>query len=276
MTAFEPELLSCATCGVETAAPLPEICPICADERQYVPASGQAWTSQAEIAARTQTRIEEVGERQWTLHAPGVGIGQTMHAIRTDSGGVLLWDPLGVTQREAVAFVSSLGPVTAIVASHPHMYGAQVSWSRALGGPPVVVAAADAGWVQRPDSAITAVEGTVHLERDAELVTLGGHFPGSMVLHWTSGAQGRGVLLAGDTIMVNPDRATTSFMRSYPNRLPLSGATVERMMATLGDRPYDRIWSNFGNAITQDADEHVAASARRHAAWAGGAFDDQT
>ena len=276
MTAFEPELLSCATCGVETTAPLPDVCPICADERQYVPASGQAWTTQAEIAGRTQTHIEEVGERQWSLHAPGVGIGQTMQAVRTDSGGVLLWDPIGVVQREAVAFLSSLGPVTAIVASHPHMYGAQVSWSRALGGPPVVVAHADAGWVQRPDASITAVEGAVHLEQDAELVTLGGHFPGSMVLHWTPGAQGRGVLLAGDTIMVNSDRATTSFMRSYPNRLPLSGTTVERMMATLGDRRYDRIWSNFGNAITQDADEHVAASARRHVAWVSGAFDDQT
>lgn len=276
MTAFEPELLSCATCGVETTAPLPDACPICADERQYVPASGQAWTTQAEIAGRTQTHIEEVGERQWSLHAPGVGIGQTMQAVRTDSGGVLLWDPIGVVQREAAAFLSSLGPVTAIVASHPHMYGAQVSWSRALGGPPVVVAHADAGWVQRPDASITAVEGAVHLEQDAELVTLGGHFPGSMVLHWTSGAQGCGVLLAGDTIMVNSDRATTSFMRSYPNRLPLSGTTVERMMATLGDRRYDRIWSNFGNAITQDADEHVAASARRHVAWVSGAFDDQT
>ena len=37
--------ISCRTCAVEYAEPLPDVCPICADERQYVPATGQAWTT---------------------------------------------------------------------------------------------------------------------------------------------------------------------------------------------------------------------------------------
>ncbi|QUW19941.1 hypothetical protein [Agrococcus sp. Marseille-Q4369] len=41
----------CATCGVETAAPLPETCRICADERQWVPLHGQIWTSVEEQLA---------------------------------------------------------------------------------------------------------------------------------------------------------------------------------------------------------------------------------
>lgn len=43
--------VQCATCGVERAEPLPEVCPICADERQFVPSDGQQWTSPAESAA---------------------------------------------------------------------------------------------------------------------------------------------------------------------------------------------------------------------------------
>ena len=57
--AFAPTALSCATCGVECGAERPEVCPICADERQWVPATGQAWVSQAELAAAGSVRIDE-------------------------------------------------------------------------------------------------------------------------------------------------------------------------------------------------------------------------
>ena len=41
----------CATCGVEyPPGPEPERCPICEDERQYVPAGGQRWTTLAQLA----------------------------------------------------------------------------------------------------------------------------------------------------------------------------------------------------------------------------------
>src|SRR6202035_4547748 len=54
------------------------------------------------------------------------------------------------------------------------------------------------------------------------LVQCGGHFPGSAVVHWASGAEGRGVLLSGDTIFVTPGEDRVSFVWSAPNRLPLS------------------------------------------------------
>jgi hypothetical protein len=41
----------CATCGTqfpESARP-PLACPICEDERQYVPAGGQSWTEMAAL-----------------------------------------------------------------------------------------------------------------------------------------------------------------------------------------------------------------------------------
>jgi len=103
----------------------------------------------------------------------------------------------------------------------------------------------------------------------------GGHFPGSSVVHW-EGADGAGVLLAGDTIMVNPDRATVSFLRSYPNRLPLSAAVVERIAAHVARYAFDRIYSNFSLRIDRDAAAAVQRSAQRHARWVRGEFDHLT
>lgn len=45
---------------------------------------------------------------------------------------------------DAVARVRELGGVAYVAASHPHMFGVQVEWSRAFGGVPVLVSAADA------------------------------------------------------------------------------------------------------------------------------------
>ena len=118
------------------------------------------------------------------------------------------------------------GEVLAIAASHPHMFGVQVEWSNALGGAPVLVCEADAEWVQRPDPAITTWRGRHEIAPGLTLHQLGGHFPGSSVVHWTAGAGGNGVLLVSDTIHANPDRATVTFLRSYPNRIPLSPAVV--------------------------------------------------
>src|SRR5690606_42050647 len=49
-----------------------------------------------------------------------------------------------------------------------------------------------------------------------------------------SGADGRGVLLAGDAIFPGPQGYSVSFLRSYPNRIPLSGAVVRRIADQVG------------------------------------------
>lgn len=276
VTAVEPDVIGCATCGVEfgrDSGALPAVCPICADERQYVPPTGQAWATQGELAARSRVSIVELGAGQWGVTAAGVGIGQTMQVVKT-AGGVLLWDPTGLADAGTAAFIRSLGPVLAIVASHPHMYGAQLGWSRALGDAPVLVNAADREWVQRNDSSVRLWSGDVELDGGLTLHTLGGHFPGSAIAHWASGAEGAGAVLAGDTIMVNSDQQTTSFLRSYPNRIPLSGAVVARIANAVSGLRYRQLWSNFGIAITEAADDKVQRSAERQIAWMRGDFDE--
>ncbi|UKJ63153.1 MBL fold metallo-hydrolase [Cellulosimicrobium cellulans] len=266
----------CRTCAVEHAE-RPDVCAICADERQWVPASGQAWTTLAELAAAGERLVlEELEPDLFGLSSePSVGIGQQAKIVRTPAGN-LLWDPPGYVDDDAVERVRALGPVVAIAASHPHMFGVQVAWSRALGGVPVLVAEADAHWVARPDPVIETWAGEREVLPGVVLSQPGGHFPGSAVVHWAAGAEGRGVLLSGDTIFANPDRTSVSFMRSYPNRIPLSAAVVLRVAEHVAQRPFERLYNNFEGVVPADAREVVLRSAQRHAAWVRGDFDHLT
>ena len=266
----------CRTCAVEHAE-RPAVCAICADERQWVPATGQAWTTLAELAAAGERLVlEELEPDLFGLTSePSVGIGQQAKVVRTPAG-TLLWDPPGYVDDAAVEQVRALGPVVAIAASHPHMYGVQVEWSRALGGVPVLVAEADAHWVARPDPVIETWSGEREVLPGVVLSQPGGHFPGSAVVHWAAGADGRGVLLSGDTIFANPDRTSVSFMRSYPNRIPLSAAVVLRVAERVARRPFERLYNNFEGVIPADARAVVLRSAQRHAAWVRGDFDHLT
>ncbi|OHV05820.1 MBL fold metallo-hydrolase [Mycobacterium talmoniae] len=266
----------CRTCGVEHHD-TPEVCAICADERQWVPRGGQQWTTLDQLTAegvRSQVSVLEDG-LVGVGASPAFGIGQIGKLV-CGAGGNVLWDPSGFLDDAAVAAVAERGPVVAIVASHPHMFGAQVEWSHRLGGVPVYVNAADAGWVMRPDPVIRQWSDTVALTPSLTVVRVGGHFPGSAVACWRDGADGRGVLLVGDTVFPNPDRRTVGFLRSYPNLLPLSAAVVQRMAATLAGLTFDRIYGLFSNVIDTDGQAAVQRSAARHAAWVRGDYDHLT
>ncbi|MEJ3404765.1 hydrolase [Rathayibacter sp. YIM 133350] len=266
----------CATCAVEHAN-RDDVCAICDDERQWVPRDGQHWTTLGELeASGREVRIREFEPDLFGITTdPGVGIGQTCKLVRTDAGAVL-WDPIGYLDDDAVARVRALGEVVAIAASHPHMYGVQVEWSRRLAGVPVFVAEADADWVARPDAAIRTWSGEQELLPGVRLVQTGGHFPGSSVLHWAQGASGRGVLLSSDSLFANPDRTSVSFMRSFPNHLPLSGAVAQRVADRVAPLEFDRLYGNFDLVVDADARDIVRRSAARHAAWARGDFDHLT
>jgi hypothetical protein len=266
----------CATCGVEHSDPV-GVCAICADERQWVPAEGQRWTTLAELDAaghRIQVRELEPGLFGLTVE-PKVGIGQQAHLVLTPAGS-LLWDPVGYLDEAAVQSVRSHGDVLAIASSHPHMFGVQVQWSRALGAAPILVNQAHLEWVARPDAAIEAWRGRREIAPGLALVELGGHFAGSSVVHWAQGAGGRGVLLSSDTIHANPDRATTTFLRSYPNRIPLSAAVVQRIARSAASLDFHSLYDNFGRGIDGDAAAAVRRSAARYVAWVSGEYDHLT
>jgi hypothetical protein len=266
----------CATCAVETAEP-EGVCPICADDRQWVPRDGQIWTTLAELneSGHRITFLEPEPYLLGISTEPSVGIGQQAHLVSTPAGN-LLWDVPGYVDDDAVTRVRQRGDVLAIVASHPHMFGLQVAWSEALGGVPILVCEPLMEWVQRPDPAIVTWRGQHELAPGLTLHEVGGHFIGSSVAHWAAGADARGVLLTGDSIHVNPDRETVTFLRSYPNRIPFSAAVVERITTAVEGLPFDRIYDNFGHTIERDAARVIRHSADRYKGWVNGDFDHLT
>jgi hypothetical protein len=272
----EPSFWICATCGVERADAI-DVCAICDDERQWVPASGQRWTTLEELArSGRHTKLAELEPDLYGIKVePQVGIGQQTHLVCTPAGS-LLWDPVGYVDNDVVGRIKKLGGVLAITSSHPHMFGVQVEWSRALGGVPVLVSEADAEWVARRDGAIETWSGRREIAPGLTLHQLGGHFTGSAVVHWAAGAGGQGVLLGSDTIQTNPDRESVTFMRSYPNRIPLSPGVVRRLADAIEPFPFDRLYDNFGRTIDSDAKGVVQRSADRYIGWTRGEFDDLT
>jgi glyoxylase-like metal-dependent hydrolase (beta-lactamase superfamily II) len=268
----------CATCAVEhpdTDSPPPG-CAICDDERQYVRPNGQRWTTFAELsdAGHTGSVAEvEPGLLGITI-APTVGIGQQALLVQTPVGN-LLWDPTGYVDDALVGAVEAAGGVAAIASSHPHMFGVQVEWSRRFGAAPVYVNAADRNWLRRDDAVVEYWSDELELVPGLSLHRIGGHFAGSAVARWT-GSDGRGVLLTGDTVAATPDEHWVSFMRSYPNKIPLSAAVVSTVAERVLAGPFDRLYDNFGGCVREHADDWVRRSADRYVAWVQGDFDHLT
>lgn len=139
----------------------------------------------------------------------------------------------------------------------------------------VWIAEPDAHWLQHRPAATEIFTGTREVLPEVRVAVLGGHFPGNCVVHW-DGRDGAGVLLSGDTIAPHPDRRTVAFMRSFPNRIPLSGAVALRVAEAAAAHPFARVSGNFENVVPRDARQTVRDSARRHAAWTDGEHDDLT
>lgn len=260
----------CTTCGVgyaETEAPR-DVCLICADERQYVNARGQAWTTLEELQEDHVNELREVEPGLIGLASrPQVAIGQRALIIEQPGGGVM-WDCTPLITDAALATIRARGGIRAIAISHPHFYATMVDWSRALGDVPIWLHEDNRDYVMRPDPAIRFWSGeTSELEPGITLIRTGGHFTGSTVLHWAAGAEGRGVLLTGDSIMVVPDTRWVSFMYSYPNLIPTNVRTVERIVKAVKPFAYDRIYSGWWDRVlAEDARAAVQRSADRYIA----------
>jgi glyoxylase-like metal-dependent hydrolase (beta-lactamase superfamily II) len=263
----------CVTCGVQQApsASRPARCRICEDERQYVRQGGQAWTTLAELTAeghRIELRELEPGLIGVGAQ-PSVAIGQRALLVRTP-GGNFLWDCFGFIDARGIAAIRAMGGIAGIAMSHPHFYGVMVDWSQAFGGCQIWIPTADRMWVQRDDPAIMEWSGTKEVLPGVTLIQTGGHFEGSAVLHWAAGAGGKGALFVGDSIGVVADVRAVSFMRSYPNLIPLPAAQIRNIVAAVDPYPFDRIYGGWWDRVTQhDGKGAVERSARRYLKWIG-------
>ncbi len=260
----------CTTCGVgyaETEAPR-DTCLICADERQYVNAKGQGWTTLEELRARHANEWRELEPGLLGLGStPQIAIGERALVITRPDGGIM-WDCTPLVTDTAVAAINKAGGVNAIAISHPHFYATMVDWSRALGWIPVYLHEDNRDWVMRPDDCIEFWSGeSKEIAPGVTLVRTGGHFPGSTVLHWAAGAGGKGALFTGDSIMVVPDTRWVSFMYSYPNLIPLNAKAVEHIVKSVRAYPFDRIYAGWWDRVLDhDAKAALKRSAERYIA----------
>jgi hypothetical protein len=267
----------CATCGnhyPEGPSP-PAACVICADERQWVPAGGQRWTTLEELRAaghRGDVREVEPGLLGIGVDPP-FAIGQRALLVRTAEGN-LLWDPPGFLDEPALRAVEDAGGLRGVTASHPHFYGAMVEWSRAFDAE-VLVPAADAAWLTRaPERPPSTWSGSLAVLPGVTLVQCGGHFAGSAVVHWAEGAGGAGALLSGDTIFVTPGEDRVTFVRSAPNRLPLPERAVRGVVEAVRPYHFDRIYGGWWTPVLRrDAKAVVERSAERYIQWLRGEAD---
>jgi hypothetical protein len=259
----------CTACGMQYAQSdkPPAQCIICEEERQYVPPRGQTWTT---LHALRQSHTNTFHEYEPSIigigATPAFAIGQRALLVRTGQGNIL-WDCIATLDDATVTLIEGLGGIDAIAISHPHFYTTMVEWAHAFKAP-IHLHAADKQWIMRSDPSIELWDGeTKALWDGVTLLRCGGHFEGGAVLHWRDGAGGRGVVCAGDILTVTTDRKWLSFMRSYPNFIPLSARTVERIDGALQPFAFEAIYGHyFDRVIAESAKAVLETSVARYVA----------
>jgi hypothetical protein len=207
---------------------------------------------------------------------PSFAIGQRALIVRTPDGNIL-WDCIAMLDPATVTLIKGLGGLKTIAISHPHFYTTMVEWSRAFGGIPIYLHADDQQWIMRPDSSIKLWTGeTLTLAPEVTLIRCGGHFRGGSVLHWARGGDGHGILCSSDIATVTMDRKFLTFMRSYPNLIPLSPHQIAGIAAALEPFQFDTIYGHyFDRVIPTGAKSILQASVKRYIAAISGAYDDK-
>ena len=181
-----------------------------------------------------------------------------------------MWDCIATLDDATVTMIEGLGGIEAIAISHPHFYTTMVEWARAFAAPHPS-ARRRQHWIMRPDPAITLWDGeTKTLWDGVTLVRCGGHFEGGTVLHWAGGAGGRGLVCAGDILTVTTDRKWLSFMRSYPNFIPLSARKVEHIGPALAPFAFDTLYGHYFDRVIRKRREAGARKIDRALFGGGG------
>jgi hypothetical protein len=247
----------------------PPQCTICEEERQFVPPTGQGWITLEDMAVRHVNSFKQYESGIFGIGSqPRFAIGQQALLICTPHGNVL-WDCIALIDDATVSVIKALGGIQAFGISHPHFYTTMVEWSRAFGNVPVHLHAADRKWIMRPDAALKLWDGdTIELLPGATMIRSGGHFRGAAMLHWAGGA---GVLCCSDIATIVQDRKLFTFMRSYPNLIPLSAREVEGISAALAPFAFDRAYGHyFDRVIASGAKQILEKSVTRYLAAIAG------
>ena len=257
----------CKTCGAQHAPSdrPPGHCAICDDERQYVGANGQEWIDRESISTTHANDWRDIEPDLTGIGlAPTIGIGQRALLVQTPEGNVL-WDcvPMvdGKTGRPHQGAGRHQGD--AVLASaflHRHGRMERGAWAACRSACRRRICRN----VMRPSPWIEPWDGDVlDVLPDITVHRLGGHFTGSSVLEWAPALMAEGAILVGDTIQVAPDPHWVSFMRSYPNMIPLPAREVRRIADRAAALTFDRIYGGWWDRVVMKGAKQVVARSAR-------------
>ncbi|KAK2606066.1 hypothetical protein QQS21_003584 [Conoideocrella luteorostrata] len=210
---------------------------------------------------KNEIKQDEVDGRIWSIFStPQYAIGQRAVFIETGAGNVL-WDCISFLDQKTIDFIKSRGGLKAIAISHPHFYSTHLEWAREFDCP-VYIAAEDQEWLNCDDPEgrrrFVKAETQVILP-GATMVKLGGHFPGSSMLHW------EGNIFVGDSIGVSQSGLVRShhnerhqvffFQYAFPNFIPLGPTAMHLMWKRMQPWDFTALYSLF--YITTVRDKNV-------------------
>lgn len=165
----------CKACGTsyEFSENPPQHCPICEDERQFVPVGGQQWIALNKLTASHSNKWQQHNSALFSIRTiPDFAINQRAFLLRTPQGNIL-WDCIANLDEATKTLVSALGGLKAIAISHPHYYSCMQDWAAEFKAP-IYLHGDDRQWVMRDSPWITFWEGdSLQLTADASLIRLG-------------------------------------------------------------------------------------------------------
>ncbi|KAF2490674.1 hypothetical protein BU16DRAFT_469749 [Lophium mytilinum] len=265
-------LLICTACGTQfevTASSNKRECRVCDDPRQFVPPTGQTFTTLSKIREEGHQNTfvqDEVNPKLWKIFTePQFAIGERAMLLQTSQGNVL-WDLITLLNQETVDKINSLGGIAAIVISHPHYYTTYVDWALTFRCP-VYTGAADFPWLERTSTLGLILRPiTAHLTPILPGVTAvlcGGHFPGSLCLHWAAYSS----LFIADTVVTVPSASNPepgkrgvisyTFFWSIPNRIPLDAEAVAGIWEAVRGLEWDTTYGAFMEMDVRTGEEEV-------------------
>jgi glyoxylase-like metal-dependent hydrolase (beta-lactamase superfamily II) len=235
----------CKTCGTEFPANkhLPDLCPICNDDRQYIPQNGQQWTAYECVAATHRIAISAIEPNLYALQlTPAFAIDQRALLVLSPKGNIL-WDCIPLLTEEAIAFIKDKGGIKAIAISHPHYYSIMQRWAETFKCP-IYIHQDDERWVFN-GAAVEYWQGEEKRLWDGiRIVRTGGHFPGSSVLRVPK-LSTDGALLSGDSLYLSRSKRHISMMYSYPNHIPLPPRELRSVIRKVAALDFDTLYGAF-------------------------------
>jgi len=255
----------CSTCGTYYPQEnLPELCPICMDERQYIPVTGQSWTKVDDLHLKHSVKLNRLQDRLYEMEInPTFAIGQRALLILSEKGNVL-WDCIPLLDELTIEFIKSKGGLKAIAFSHPHFYSNMNDWAEIFECPV---------YIHQNDEEHAMVKGKhIHFWQGDEMelwdgmkiMLVGGHFAGSSILHVPFLSK-EGTIICGDSLFLSPSKKHFSVVYSSPNRMPLPLDEMKRVKKRFDSIPFDAFYGYIRiQNLTENVKEILEISMNRY------------